>query len=283
MVTQWLQGLVQLTLLTLPGGVCAGADEAVLPRLHIVAVGINYEDRADLKLTCPRNDAQAISKKLGAVCVGPKNVFGEVNMELLVNEKATTANIRKALQEVRKGVKSRDLLVFFYSGHGVREKQQFYLLAHDAKLDDLAKTALSGEDLRKLFMDCPCHVLVLLDASYSGEAAKALCGDKPATDDPSRKPTGAKCGVALLAAAMGHEKALDRPGDKNSLFTQALLSSLDRTQKDGLYNRLDGRQYVHQLFTEVLNQVQKESKDRQHPFLSLPWTIESIPLRRVAE
>jgi len=220
--------------------------------------------------------------------VGKANLFGQANPSgkevphLLLGKEATASNIRATLKAVRKEVKSRDLLVFFFAGHGVREKQQFYLVTNDTKLGNLANTALSGEDLRKVFLDCPCQVLVLLDACHSGAGAKALRGFKPATDDASRELTDEECAVTLLAAAMGHEKAWEPRGGKNGLFTQALLEALERS-KDSMYNRRDGRQYVHHLFAEVLDQVQDASNDRQHPFLSLPWTIESFPVRRVAE
>jgi hypothetical protein len=120
-------------------------------------------------------------------------------------------------------------------------------------------------------------VLVLLDACYSGLFGRAL---EPATDEASRQLTDEDCAVTLLAAAMGYEKALERKGASNGLFTSALLQALGR-QKEVSHNRRDGRQYVHHLFADIHDDVQAESKGKQHPFLSLPWMVESFPVRRV--
>jgi len=123
----------------------------------------------------------------------------------------------------------------------------------------------------------PCQVLLLLDACHSGAAVKGLVS---ATDDASRKLTDEECGVTLISAAMGHERAQEK--DKNGLFTHGLIKALNRTK--GLpYNYRDGRQYVHHLFSFVFDEVKQLSNGEQHPFLSLPWTTESYAVRQVGK
>ena len=257
-------------------------DPKNLPALHVVSIGINYEDNKDLKLDCSRNDASAIAKAFPAACIGPKNLFGQASKpEVLLDKEATAEKVVKALTRVRQRVKPPDLLVLFYAGHGVREGGEFFLLTHGAKLKNLKETALSGKVLRKNLADFPCQVLLVLDACHSVQAARALRGLEPVTDDASRQLADEECAVTLLAAALAHERALERPGAKNGLFTDALLRALSRV-KEVSHNRRDGRQYVHHLFADVLDDVQSESKDRQHPVLILPMTIESFPVRRVA-
>ena len=251
------------------------------PALHLLSIGIDYASDADLKLTCPPNDAQDIAKSLPAACVGPKNQFGLAGEQhLLLNGKATAATIRDSLQAIRKKVKPRDLVVFFYAGHGVRDNGQFYLLTAGANPKMLAKTALSGADLRRAFTDFPCQVVLMLDACHSGGIAKALRDS--VTDDAARALADEECGVTLIAAAMGHERALEPLDGKNGLFTRALLDALER-KDDVTFNRFDGRQYIHHLFGEVLDQVQATSHDTQHPCLSMPWTMESFPVRQLRE
>ena len=43
-----------------------------------------------------------------------------------------------------------------------------------------------------------------------------------------------------------------------------------------------GRLYLHHLHTFVFDRVSDESEDRQHPFLSLPWVVESFPVAQFA-
>ena len=97
------------------------------------------------------------------------------------------------LAAVRKKVKPRDLLVFFFAGHGVREGREFFLLTHDADLKKLGKTALSGSQLRQRLADFPCQVLLLFDACHSGSAAKSLVADVA-----SRQLADEECGAALV-------------------------------------------------------------------------------------
>src|SRR5262249_47062361 len=127
----------------------------------------------------------------------------------------------KALEKLRKQVKPQDLAVVFFAGHGVREKGNFYLLMVKSRLNALAATALSGDDLRKALGEFPCQVLLLLDACHAGAGLKNF---RPATDELTRTMTDDACGVAVLCAAMGHEKAQALP--KQGLFTEALVEGL---------------------------------------------------------
>ena len=257
------------------------------PVLHILAVGINYKGKPGLALDCAQNDATAVVQAFNTACTGKDNLFRQEKPpqkppQLLLEEAATTKAMLAALKEIRRKVKPQDLVVFFYAGHGVRDGKQFYLLSHDADLKDLKETALSGDKLRETFKDFPCQVLLLLDACHAGAAARGLVGFKAATDEASRQLADEECGTTLLAAAMGYEKALEVRREKNGLFTQGLIKALGET-KNLPHNHWDGRQYVHHLFSFVFDAVKHLSEDRQHPFLSLPWTSESFALRQVAK
>ncbi len=155
------------------------------PALHLLAVGLNEMGDPDLKLKGPKGDAEAIKAEFKKACVGAGNLFGAARstLELLVDRAATATAVLDKLTEARKKVKPGDLVVLFYAGHGVRKGQEFYLLTHGAKVNDLAKTALSGGKLRDTLGRFPCHVLLLLDACHSG-AGPGCCastGRRPTT------------------------------------------------------------------------------------------------------
>jgi len=115
-------------------------------------------------------------------------------------------------------------------------------------------------------------VLLILDACHSSAGIKSF---RPAVDDLTRALTDDECGVAVLCAAMANEKALEKQG--NGLFTRAIIQALNRS--DGVpFNRHNRRLYVHHLHTYVFDEVSQQSGDRQHPFLSLPWVVESFPV-----
>jgi hypothetical protein len=155
-------------------------------------------------------------------------------------------------------------------------------LPHDAVVDNLGKTALSGAKLQDELKALPCQVLLMMDACHSaGYGVKGKLAQKnlpPATDLATRKMTEDEVAVVVMCAAMGNEKAIER--GQNGLFSRALAAAL--TAKGGVpCNPVNHKQYLHHLQSYVFDQVMLESEDQQHPFLHLPWVVESFPLRQV--
>jgi len=256
------------------------------PVLHVLAVGINkYQDK-DLKLDCAANDAQKLADAFAQSCKGL--LFGQVSTKVLLDDKATRDAILGALKELRTDpqarAKANDLVVVFFAGHGAKEKDEFYLLPYEARVNDLAGTGLSGAKLRDELKELPCRqVLLILDACHAagfGEKGKLARNKlKPATDDATRTFTD-EVGVAVKCAAMGNEKAAE--AGSNGLFTGALVEALTAT-KGVPYNHFNHRQYVDHLHTYVRDRVVAESQEKQHPFLHLPWVVESFALRELPE
>ena len=249
----------------------AVADPTKQNILHVLAIGVNDYEDGTLKLDFAAKDAQDIAatfqKRKG-------ELFTDVHGQALVNARARKDAILKQLADLRKQAKPNDLVVIFFAGHGVKEKEKFYLLPVEAKTNDLAKTAISGDELRKSLGEFPCQVLLMLDACHSSGSLKNF---RPAVDDITRSLTDDDCGVAVLCAAMAHEKALEKEG--NGLFTKAIVDGLQR--RDGApYNTFDRMMYIHHLHSYVFDRVSHQSGGRQHPFLSLPWVVESFPVAK---
>jgi hypothetical protein len=244
------------------------------PRLHYVAVGIDKYKVQALELKCAVNDAKAIGNLLTTMPVGPYQPGVPCT---LLDAKATKASVTKALESLRGGaVKPNDLVVFFFAGHGFKDASGFYLLTVESNPMNLAKTALSGAELRKNLNNFPCQVLLLLDACHSGAAAKDF---RPVVDDVTRTLTEDECGVAVLSAAMAGEKSREK--GKHGLFTSAMIDALKKA--DGVpYNRHNRLQYIHHLHSYVLDEVAHLSDEQQHPCLTLPSIVEPFPIRRVA-
>jgi hypothetical protein len=255
------------------------------PVLHVLAVGIDkYKDKT-LNLTCAANDAKSLAKAFQDKCKG--ELFGDVRAQTLLNEKATRDGVLAELNKLRtdpqKPVKPNDTVVVFFACHGAKEKDRFYLLPHGAKVGDLAKTALPGKDLNAILSDFPCQVLLIMDSCHAaGFGPGGILGQKglrPATDDAARAMTEGDVGIAVMCAAMGYEKAAERAG--NGLLTKALVEAL--TETDVPFSRKNRQQYIHHLQAHVFDSVAAESKEKQHPFLYLPWFMESFPVRHLPE
>jgi hypothetical protein len=252
-----------------------------LPVLHVLAIGVNKYKEPKLDLNCAENDARGIARAFEKGCKG--ELFGKVSPTILIDKQASRQAILDAIKDLRSNektkVKDNDLLVVFFAGHGVTKKNQFFLLTHEAVLDDLENKALSGAKLREALGAFPCQVLLIMDAchagAFGGTGKLTLKEFKPAGDDAARSLTDSEVGVAVMCAAMGNERSEERGG--NGLFTRALMKGL--SEKD-VPRHTNGKQYIHHLQTYVFDRVTEES-DKQHPLLHMPWTMESFPLRKL--
>src|SRR5262249_33500407 len=153
---------------------------------------------------------------------------------------------------------------------------------HEANLDDLDKTAVSGAKLREVLGAFPCQVLLVMDACHSGAfggTGKLTQKEfKPGSDTAARSMADNEVGVAGHGGGAGYERSEEREG--NGLFSRAFIHALSAS-KDVPFNHEDGKQYVHHLQSYVFDKVSAESKAKQHPFLHLPWTMESFAVRTV--
>ena len=93
------------------------------------------------------------------------------NLELLLDDKATHANVAAALKRVAKRAPAGSTLLFYYAGHGTRDKSgKPYFLAYDTQSRDMPNTgiAVSGvaDTLTEHFSGK--RVVLMADCCYSG-------------------------------------------------------------------------------------------------------------------
>jgi len=251
---------------------------ARLPIMHVLCIGINDYRTPALRLQCARQDAEVLLESFRNCAQGGlfKNVVGKS----LVDREANSKDIIAELDRLQKTVNENDLLVVFFAGHGVKDRNDFYLLTEESQSKDLAGTALAGTTLRQKLAGFRCQVLLLLDACHSaafGEKAGTL---KPATDDAVRNLGDVDVRVAVLTAARGYEKAQERNG--RGLFTDAIVRALNR-EKNVPFNRYDNMLYIDQLASYTLHEVQRASGGEQHPYLELPRIVLPFPILKFAK
>jgi hypothetical protein len=258
-------------------------------RLHVLAAGVSKykndgkgEENKSLNLTYAAKDAAEIYAVIQKRCVDDK-LFAKGEMpKPLLDEAATAANILAELRKLADGtkVKSGDLVIVYFSGHGERDDAgKLYLLTHETDRANLGSTALSGEKLKAELAKIPCKVLLLLDACHSTAIGPRK---KSATDDLTRMVIDEDCAVAVLAAAMGKEFALEGIKDdsgqliKNGLFTYALREALEgKAEADR-----DGLVFIHDVYQHVFKRVRDLSERKQNPFMALPWSVKPFPVEK---
>lgn len=140
-------------------------------------VGLNhYPDPGDNLKGCV-NDVLMTSQHL------QQNYgFAVEDIRLLTDQRATTANIRQRLAWLASDMRSGDVVVFHYSGHGaqVRDREGDELKDHldeiicpyDINWDD----PITDDELGRTFANIPdgAHVTVILDSCHSGTGLRAF-------------------------------------------------------------------------------------------------------------
>jgi len=262
-LSQWVE-------VTVAGSV-PGSD---LPHLYIVAVGID-DYPGQMQLHYAGADADAISKTLRE---RTGKAFRGVEVKLLKDKQATRQGIEQGLAWLGTRMTSRDVGMFFFSGHGYRDKRgAFYLVPVDVNGANPEGSCLPGEALRTALAAMPGRLITVLDACHSGAAGDGLRRrDDVLADDLVRDLISEDCGVVVLSSSLGREYSMESPAIGHGFFTLALVEGLSG-QAD--LNR-DGLVHLTELDAYAGRRVKELTRGRQNPVMAKPATVRSFPLAR---
>jgi uncharacterized caspase-like protein len=240
-----------------------------LPNLYMLVVGINdYPDEGN-KLRYAASDARTIARVLAEKT---KNVFGKVELKLILDRDATRANVMAGLEWLEKNMTPHDVGLFFFSGHGTKDdNDNFYLCTVDVGRD-LNRTCVSGDIMKQKLTNMPGRVIAMLDACHSG-AAKFSVGR---ADNLVRDLQNDDCGVIVIAASLGEEFSLESQVEKGGYFTLALTEGL--TGKAD-FNQ-DGVIQLNEVLQYTVKRVREMSDEKQHPASSSSAKIKPFALTK---
>ncbi|GAA2156071.1 hypothetical protein GCM10009760_56630 [Kitasatospora kazusensis] len=125
----------------------------------------------------------------------------------------------------RAAAEAEDLLLFYYSGHGLLEprRRELYLSLSATRPDRPQFTALPFAAVRDVFLDSRAAVrAVILDSCFSGRAI----GETLTEGDSAILGQLQVAGTYTLTAAPGNRTALALPGEQHTAFTERLLRLL---------------------------------------------------------
>ena len=187
-------------------------------KFALIIANTEYTDSGLTKLTAPGKDAEAFARVLDSPDIA---AFTEV--KTLFNENVFNVNL--AIEDFFAQKKPDDLLVLYFSGHGVRDEYgALYLAVKNTDRTRLRSTAIRSNFIRESMDQCRSKRQVLvLDCCNSGafaQGAKAEVGGSVGTASAFE---GTGYGRIVLTASDSTQFAWE--GDKivgetvNSLFT----------------------------------------------------------------
>jgi len=229
---------------------------------HALIIGVG--DDNDLPGTI--NDAKGLAdilKNEGRCAYLPEQVH------LLTNEQANRDSVLTSLDKLAQSTDSNSTVIIYFSGHGYTTGKSHYLMTYGYDVNRLEKTAISGTEFAdKLKAIEAKKVVVLLDCCHAGGVSfvKGVGLTKspiPIPHDALEELEKGK-GYAFIASSRENEFSYLYPGDKYSLFTQALIEVL---QGQGVTRNEAGYVRVLDLARYTCEVVPKRTKDKdqQHP------------------
>lgn len=204
-------------------------------KIYLVSVGIaDYPGREnDLRL--PASDAETIADIY--------KVNSKAETILLTDAEATRKNIITAMQSMYSCASRKDIVVFFFSGHGYEHGG---FVAYDREL--------TYADIRNVFSSCRAkHKMIFADACFSGKIRSNTQSD--------RKPSGMD--VMLFLSSRSEEVSFERPGMKNGFYT----TCLERCLRGGADVDRDRVITAKELYEGVRDGVVRLSENKQHPVM----------------
>ncbi|HEY3312829.1 MAG TPA: caspase family protein [Anaerolineales bacterium] len=218
----------------------------------------DYTDPGLAQLAAPGKDAEDFARVLRDKEIG---AFDEVNV--LLNQPEYT--VRESIDDFFNQKKPDDLLVLYFSGHGVRDELgSLYLAVKNTNRNKLRATGIKSDYIREAMDQSRSRRQVLiLDCCNSGAFAQ---GTKGATGVSIGTASAFEGGYGRIILTASDSTQFAWEGDKvigetdNSLFTHYLVEGLEgAADSDG-----DGRITVDELYDYVYDKV-KSATPKQTP------------------
>ena len=224
---------------------------------YALIIGNNqYDDPKLAQLKTPAADSQALAKILDDQAIGS---FDEVTP--LINQ--TETQVRRAISAFLINKKPDDLVLLYFSGHGVLDDRgRLYLALKDTQVDLLKATSLPSSFVADEMDSCRSkRQILILDCCHSGAFARGTKGEQKAITETTFEGSG--FGRVVLTASDSTQYALE--GDQVikqtelSLFTHFLLEGLRTgeadTNNDGLIALDEWYDYT---YTRVISETPRQ-------------------------
>lgn len=244
-------------LLSLTHAICTAQPRE--RKMYVFCVGVgDYADPRIHDLTKPPHDADTIAAFFRK---------GDNEVMVLKDSEATGKNIRKCMKTFFSQVKKNDVIVFFFSGHGIKSGfcAQDYFQAEGG--------ALYYDDIKEIFHNVEAHgKIILADACYSGKLRS-----KQDTVNKPTLTTGNNQQIMLFLSSRGEEVSYESPSMQNGYFTTYLVEAL-RGAADANNN---GNITAMELSNYVSTKLRRALGNQQHSVMwgkfNKGWIISKLP------
>jgi WD40 repeat protein len=234
------------------------SEEKTAPNLFVLSVGIDQYAPNFPDLNYASYDAQKLAESFSAQ---EGKLYTRVYARTLSNREATRENILAAIGEFP-AMKQEDMLVLFFSGHGVRVKDskgrlKYYYASAGSTLKTMDKKGLAWDEFASRLSKVRAgRVILFLDACHSGAVSQGASNEKVAST------IGREMGI-VFASSSGSEFSYENADWKHGAFTYAILQAMAGAADFTKNNSIDWTEF--QLY--VISKVQELTGKNQNPMI----------------
>ncbi len=231
----------------------AKVEEAKEVKVWAVVVGVaSYSHMPPLQYT--DDDAY----RMYAFLKSPEGgALKDDQIKILVDDAATKDNILFAMDEVFRNAGPNDLVMMYYSGHGL--KGSFLPIDFDGHNNKLHHEEISGILNRSKAK----YKLFIADACHSGSMFNSKGSIDTALKDYYTSLAKAAPGTALILSSKSGETSLESSGLRQGVFSHFLLRGL-KGEADVDYNNIVN---VQELYNYIFKNVKTYTVQKQSPVI----------------
>ncbi len=186
-------------------------------------------------------------------------------IRLLINDKATKANIESAMRETFMKADENDVIMLYFSGHGL--EGSFLPFDYDG-----SKNKLKHKNVRKILEESPAkHKLCIADACHSGSLvmSRGIGSASETIKTFYQAFSRSKGGTALFLSSKSNEVSLESNGLKQGVFSHFFMRGLKGeadTDKNNIVT-------ITELYNFVHGNVKSTTLDYQSPVLDGQYDV----------
>lgn len=244
------------------------------PKLYVLAIGVSRYALPAQNLLFPAKDATDF---VAALRRGSTSLYRDVDVRMILDNKAGRDDILEGLDWLRHQVTHRDVAVLFLAGHGVTDDDgTYYFLPWGGDPDHLKRSGVIYHEIRNTLTALPGKALLFIDTCHAGNVLGGNTRRAGNADMAAmiNELTSAENGVIVFSASTGRQYSLENPAWNNGAFTKALVEGLNGAAD----YRKTGRITYKMLDVYVSERVKALTGGRQTPVTIIPQGVPDFPI-----
>ena len=225
----------------------------MMPKKVALLIGVSEYGEGIPSLSAPILDVKAIERVLQDKAMGG---FDEV--QTLLNPYPTAMQL--AIQKIFASCGKDDLVLLFFSGHGIiDDDNKLYFATKDTSKDFYEATSVEASFIQRVSRKSYCkRQAIVLDCCYSGAFAEGWQAKSIGLN--LEQELGAK-GRVVLTSSSATQKSFQQTGEELSLYTKYFVEGIET---GAARKKEQGKIYASELHKYAKAKVQ-EAKPKQQP------------------